>query len=352
MGDKIELNKKSEKGTHYYSPPHQTSGKSIMSSLLDSEPNYEENFFQQSLPQYYRAVLKDFRKITHSFISFNLIYLSLFTVQVTLFFTFLPFLSKSSLFAVSLISLFLTCFSYFVLLFYFQAKKPEQIVELKERFLISCRQIITIPKGEAQHHLSLAEALSKLAAYLHDYEKNFYQVPKIFTPLANLICSFSTRCYKEDVYQMKLNLLQAAVDEHLMQIRVTPTDLEVHASLAATYVSLSKLYQNNDDEENFRGCAKLAIEEFSILNQYAPNDPWVHEQLALGYKELGMPLDELREVETLLKLRAQDREILFRLGNLYFKQGLNAKGLRVYEELKKANYKKAEDLIRSYGSFS
>jgi hypothetical protein len=35
---------------------------------------------------------------------------------------------------------------------------------------------------------------------------------------------------------------------------------------------------------------------------------------------------------------------------IYFEQGQNAKGLQVYEELKKANYKKAEDLIAIYGT--
>jgi tetratricopeptide (TPR) repeat protein len=147
---------------------------------------------------------------------------------------------------------------------------------------------------------------------------------------------------------MKLLLLESAISEHLQQIRATPTDLEVHASLASTYVALSKILK----DEKYKTTARLAIEEFRILSHYAPNDPWVHEQLAVGYRDLGMPEEEMREVETLLKLRASDKEILYRLGTLYFKQNMNAKGLQVYEELKRANFKKAEDLINSYGSFS
>lgn len=72
----------------------------------------------------------------------------------------------------------------------------------------------------------------------------------------------------------------------------------------------------------------------------------------MGYRDLGMPEEETLEIETLLKLRPQDKEILYRLGALYFSQGLNAKGLRTYEELKKANFRKAEDLIGSYGTLS
>ena len=71
--------------------------------------------------------------------------------------------------------------------------------------------------------------------------------------------------------------------------------------------------------------------------------------MASGYRDLGLPEEEIKEMEILLKLRPQDKEILFRLGSLYFSQGLNAMGLQVYEELKQTNFKKAEDLISTYG---
>lgn len=335
-----------------------------MSTQLENDREFDDAFFQHNLPQYYRSTLRDFRRITHSFVSFNLIYSVLFAIELTLFFLFLPVFSQSAVLAFALGGLFLTCFSYFVLLFYFQAKKPEQLIFLRNQLLNSCRQLLPLPPGEAQHHLSLAEALSKLAAYLHDFEWNFYKTPRFLNVFSGLISRFSAYCYWEDVFKMKLLLLHAAVDEHLRQIRSTPTDLEVHASLANTYVALSKIYSLPDSrggryqknkalfEEKFRSAAKLAIEEFRILSQYAPNDPWVHEQLAVGYRDLGMPEEEVREVETLLKLRPQDKEILFRLGMLYFEQGQNAKGLQVYEELKQANFKKGEDLIAVYGTLT
>ncbi len=320
-----------------------------MSTQIEDQA-FDDAFFQHNLPQYYRAIIRNFRKVTHSFVTFNLLYLLLFTLELSSFFFFLPFLTKSTIFAFSLGAIFLTCFSYFVLLFYYQARKPEQLVSLKDQFLQSCRQILTASPGETQHHLSLADALSKLAGYLHDFEWNFYKTPKFLSPLSRAISRFSAYCYGEDVYKMKLLLLQAAIEEHLKQVRTTPTDLEVHASLAGTYVALSKVYKTAEVEKEFCQTARLAIEEFSILNHYAPNDPWVHEQLAMGYRDLGMHEEEMREVETLLSLRSQDKEILYRLGSLYFKQGLNAKGLQIYEELKRANYKKAEDLIASYGT--
>ncbi len=344
------LKKIPEQRTRYRTKAPINLASNLMSIQPDSETEFDDTFFQRNLPQYYRVVLKEFRRTTHSFVTFNLLFGCLFFIEIALFFSSLPFLSKSALFAFALGGIFLTGFTYFVLLFYYQAKKPEQLCALKNQFLQSCRQALPIPPGEAQHHLSLAEALSKLANYLEDFEKRFYTVPTIFSFLSSAISRFSTHCYGKDVFKMKELLLEDAVEEHLKQIRNTPTDLEVHASLANTYVYLSKLYKSAHLNDPFTKMAHLAMEEFSILSQYAPNDPWVHEQLAAGYRDLGMVEEEIREVETLLQLRAQDKEILYRLGSLYFAQGRNAKGLQVYDELKKANFKKAEDLVASYGT--
>lgn len=312
---------------------------------------------QQQFSHCYRNVLEQFRRISRSFVNFNLLFALLFSTELFLLLLFLPFLSHSAIFAFALGGLFLTCFSYFVLLFYYQARKPEQLHELKEQFLQSCRQLLPAPSGTAQHHLSLSEALVKLSQYLQDFESNFYNAS--FSFLSPLMTRFSSLCHWKDVFQMKQWLLQAAVEEHLKQIRATPIDLEVHTSLAHVYIALSKLYRTLpqtaskweiDMKEKCRVASQRAIEEFKILSHYAPNDPWVHEQLASGYCDLGLIEDEMREIELLLKLRPQDKEILFRLGTLYFQQGLNAKGLQIYEELKAANFKKAEMLIASYGS--
>lgn len=359
MTEKMKsLLRKNSKGiTHYVS--QSTSGRRIsMSTILekDAHPSFDDTYFQHNLPNYYRNAIKQFRKASSSFVNFNIGFSALIAAEVALFMFFLPFLSRTAFLAFALGGLFLTCFSYIVLLFYHQAKKPEQFTDLKENFLRSCRQLLPLPPGVAQHHLSIAEVATKFSHYLQDYELNFYKVPAALQFLAPAIGRFSAYCYREDVFRMKQLLLDAAVDEHLKQIRSTPTDLEVHASLATSYVSLSRLYRESSSKksaelflEKFKIYSRLAIEEFTILSQYAPNDPWIHDQLAQGYKDLGMPEEEIREVEILLKLRPQDKEILFRLGILYFEQGSNAKGLQIYEELKKANFKKAEDLISSYG---
>jgi len=340
-----------------------------MATQLDNDPLLSQRgeYFQHVLPNYYRSVLKKFRKIARSFIHFNCGFLALVGLEITLFGAFFPLLSQSVLFALALSVLFLTCFSYCVLLFYFQAKKPEQLLSLKEEFLQSCKTLLSTPEGTAEHHLSIAEALSRLSSYLQEFEWDLYKVPSILQFSSQQISRFSAYCYWEDVFKMKQLLLEAAIVEHIKQIRITPTDLEVHASLANTYVTLSKLYRSPFSSANHPKINKLkalqalfedksilysrlAMEEFKILSQYAANDPWVHEQMAMGYKDLCLPEEEIAQVEILRKLRPQDKEILYRLGSLYFSQGLNAKGLLIYEELKKTNFKKAEDLISSYGT--
>jgi tetratricopeptide (TPR) repeat protein len=103
-------------------------------------------------------------------------------------------------------------------------------------------------------------------------------------------------------------------------------------------------------DRKFRDAAECAMEEFKILNDYAPHDPWVHAQLAYSYHDLQMYQEEIAEYEIIFKLCPDDKETMFKLGMLYFQQGLNAKGLRIYEELKRSHYKKAENLIKYYGS--
>ncbi|MBF8263582.1 MAG: hypothetical protein HW387_1247 [Parachlamydiales bacterium] len=327
---------------------------------------FDDSYFQQNLPQVYRATLQQFRRVTASFVFFNFLFLALFVSELLFFLIFLPFLMQSTLLAISLSGLFLTIFSYFVLHFYYAAKKPEQLVQLKTEFISSCRQLTGATLSESSHHLAIAAALTRLATYLEDFEWQFYRLPALLKTFSRPLSQLSAFCHWQDVLRFKQILIYAAIDEHLHQIRLTPTDLEAHASLANTYIALSKLFiepnrspnpsafQKRKDSFNeyFRIAARLAIDEFQILNHYAPNDPWIHEQLARGYRELSMPQEELTEVETLIRLRPQDNELLLRLGTLYFEQGHNAKGLKIYEELKQAHFHKADDLIASYGKLS
>lgn len=328
---------------------------------------FTEAAFQEALPQTYRKIIREFKKTTKQFVFFNISFALLILTEIALFGIFLPTLGGSYILAFALGGIFLTCFSYLIFLFYLQAKKPEQLALIRDRLVRSCKQVLSLPYGPAEHHLSIATVLVKLSAYLQDFEWQVYHIPKWLGRVASSIQRLAAYCHWKDVFQMKELLLHAAIEEHLAQIRNTPTDLEVHASLASTYVALSQIYlepkrggevhprahyyqkQQTVFQETFRKAAELAMEEFQILNHYAPNDPWVHEQLAVGYRDLQLPQQEINEVEILLQLKPHDHDILFRLGTLYFEQGQNAKGLQVYEKLKKAQYSQADLLISSYG---
>ncbi len=355
-----------EKGDkRIYSTGKFTNFSSVVMSTQLRNSDFDDSSFQQNLPQVYRAVLRQFRSVTATFVLFNLLFIAFFTAELLLLILFLPFLMQTAWLALSLSGLFLTIFSYFVLLFYYQAKKPDQLDQLKDLFISSCRQLAGNSAGEPQHHLTIAAALTKLSTYLEDFEWQFYRIPRFLQSLNRPLSSLSAYCHWQDVFRFKQILLHAAIEEHLCQIRFAPTDLEVHASLANTYVALSKIFVEpkrspnpaafRRNKETFDGsfqiAARLANEEFKILNHYAPNDPWVHEQLARNYGDLQMPKEEMNEIETLLKLRPQDQDLMMRLGSLYFEQGLNANGLQIYQELKAAHFQKADDLIIAYGRY-
>jgi tetratricopeptide (TPR) repeat protein len=226
-------------------------------------------------------------------------------------------------------------------------------------------------EGVPEYHLTLANALSKFSSYMNEMEYAYYRPPEwleVFTPAME---KFSCWSFWKDVFSMRECLLTRSIEEHIRLVKCEPTNLEVHAALANAYVLLSNLYSDparSDycDEERwypperfseeiewkFRQTAERAIEEFQILNDYAPDDPWVHAQLAYSYHDLNMPEQEIKEYETILRLRSGDKETLFKLGMLYFQQGHNAKGLKVYEELKRSHYKKAESLIKFYGAYT
>jgi tetratricopeptide (TPR) repeat protein len=294
-------------------------------------------------------------------------FFALFAFEILIFGFFFPFFTHSSFTAVILGAFALSLFTYFVIWFYFQTKKPLELNALQERFLESCRQVTPSPQGAAEHHLSIAQSALRLISHLQDLEYTYYQMPswlKLSSLWARKISHFF---HHEDVFLMKEKLLQSAVDEHVEQIKITPTDLEVHASLANVYVLLAKLYSEGKKEEEFfplfpkrkeeavlekkfQFSAQRAIEELKILSDYAPNDPWVHAQLAQCYRTLEKKEAEAEQYEKMIRLSPSDNEMYFRLGILYFELGYNSKGLRVFEELKKRHYQKISELLSYYGS--
>ena len=175
----------------------------------------------------------------------------------------------------------------------------------------------------------------------------------------------------KDLLKIKEMLLLSSIEEHIRLIKEKPADLEAHASLASNYVALATLYQDpkkltlNEDlcwtppeyesdemRKKFEMALERALEEYHIIDEYAPQDPWVHAQRAALYKELEQPEEEQIEYEKILEMDPHNDEILLRLGGLYFRKGETAKGLKIYDQLQGTDEEKALELINQYDAYS
>lgn len=331
----------------------------------------DKTIYQDQLSKVLQPIFREFDGVIKRYVAFNIFFLLLCFAESALLAFFLLSVAPSLMLALLISSIFFTVFSYFTLRTYFQTKKPEQITLIKDEFVEKAKSLIGYKEGSIDHHVALASACCKLANRLHAREYMFYRPPRFISSLVPVMERCSCWWHWEDVQYFKEQLLQESVYEHIKRVKCEPTSLEGHASLANAYVMLSGLYidprkmEGYDDdrwipdekygevsEMKFRGIAERAIEEFKILSEYAPDDPWVHSQLAYSYHDLQMPQEEIKEYEAIQKLVPSDKDNLYKLGVLYFQQGFNAKGLRVFEDLKRSHYfSKADSLIKFYGSY-
>lgn len=342
----------------------------MMMESQESLFSFDKSLFNEEIKKLCHKSMATIDFILQRGLYFNFAFIALEVFEFFLLVFFSSLIFKSSFFAVCLALFFLTLFSHFVLRLYLQAQKPEQFLLVRNDYIHACKKLINYQEVIAEHHMALASSVCRLAELLHEREYHYYHLPASLDLFSPTVEKFSAWWHWQDIHRMKELLLQASIEEHVKLVKCEPTNLEVHATLANAYVMLSSLYVDPRKEEGFdeerwvsperyssemhlkfRQTAQRAIEEFKILNDYAPDDPWVHVQLAYSYHDLQMPHEEIKEYETILKLRPEDHDTLFKLGMLYFQQGMNSSGLRVYEQLKESNYKKAENLIKFYGSY-
>jgi tetratricopeptide (TPR) repeat protein len=324
--------------------------------------------YQEQIRQACDAAVDHFDRVINGHFRFHALFLVLAIGELSALILFLSSLLHRPMLAITLATFFLTAFSYFVLRLYYQAKKPEQLLIVRDNFILLAKQVIGYQEGIPEHYHALANGLSHLASQLQDREYTYHRPPLWLGSLNPSLEKMSCWTHWEEVHAMQELLLLAAIDEHLKLVRCEPTDLEVHAGLANSYVMLSSLYIDprglagydedhwippgrcsEEMQETFRVVAERACQEFHIMSAFAPNDPWVHAQLAYSYRDLGMVEEEIHEFETIRLLCPDDRDSLFKLGVCYFKAGRNADGLRVYEALRYDAPKQAADLIRFYG---
>jgi len=337
----------------------------------ESSQPYTQCASNDQLKHLLASVSLRFECLIKAYVKFHLFFLILGSIEIVLMAIFFTYLVQSALLAFSLALVFVTFFSFFILRLYMQTQKPDQLKELHDQYVEACKRNLGYLEGYPDHHIALANACCKLANGLHGKEYEMFSFPS-WTGLKKRGSLEKFNCWWlwQDVHKMKELLLQSGVEEQLKLVKCQPTSSHTHAALANAYVMLSGLYANPAKiegydadrwlpeerfssiiEEKFRLTAGRAIEEFKIISAYAPHDPWVHKQLAYSYHDLQMPEEEIKEYETILDLDPSDKETLYKLGVLYFQQGLNAQGLQVYENLKQIKSKKADQLINYYGSY-
>src|SRR3990172_13210846 len=125
---------------------------------------FQPPLFQEKIEKYAQATLKRFRAMTRREALFHLLFSLLSLTEIVFFITFFSFFTHTSILAFTLAGFFLTAFTYLILLFFFQAKKPEQFLQLQKAFTEKCRELVPYPLGSAQHHLTIAHAFYRFLA--------------------------------------------------------------------------------------------------------------------------------------------------------------------------------------------
>lgn len=305
-----------------------------------------------------------FRQLLNSYTLFHASFFLVAFIETSFFFLSFINYKESVAFIITLASMVLTIFSYLILNYYFQGKKNEQFSDLKTQFIQSCKKHVTSSLSEEEVHLTIAKHAFQLAFSLGQKRIYALSLPP-FEFFKDVLIKGRFLMHFKDVLTMQELLMQLSLDEYMHILKIEPTDLAIHTSLANVYMTLSKIYETPQEltsifsdklfkklhlSEKIELSTKCAIEELTILDDLAPNDPWTHAQLASCFHQLEKWDDELSEYEILSNLRSKDKEILLRLGILYFKLGKTAKGLLTYESLKKVDAKYADHLISHYQS--
>ncbi|HEX4838967.1 MAG TPA: hypothetical protein VFU89_00815 [Rhabdochlamydiaceae bacterium] len=314
-----------------------------------------------------------FQHLTRRYAFFHILFFSFFVCELIALLLFLPFLAKSFLLATLVAATFLTAFSYFVLKFYFQTKKPEQFLILRDTFVQNCQQLFMMTSDFVESRRGFLQAIYQLIHCLEGQEHQFYRIPKSLETLAPLAQKFSVWCHFGDVHLMKELLHTYCLRTQLDWVKTHPTDLDLHRAIATGYMALYKIYQNPAHQNvhqgkptysfiakeyasqemmmKFQKAAQCALEELKIVIHTIPHDTWALAQLAAVYHDLDQKEEERKTYEALIQHSPHEREARLRLGILYFQLGFMAHGLKVYEDLRRMNDPQADELVRHYDLF-
>lgn len=294
-----------------------------------------------------------FKRVSRYYSLFHLTFIGLAVLQLVAFLLFFSFFTRSAFLGISIGVIFFTGFAYFVLHFYFQGKKPEEFTSVKQDYLENCKKAISHSLHSPEYQHALTYHLYQLVDSLEEGKNPYYPLPEAFKSLGVFLEKLGVWTYAKQAHQMKEILLLEVVQAQLALVKRDPTDIKVHAGLAGAYRNLGNLYAKEVSEkaqERFSTYMQLVLEEFRIIAYFAPDIPSVYSELAQTYHVLKMPSEELKSYQKLRELLPQDKNVLLRLGELYFEQRARAEALKIYEELLAIDSIYAERLIANYAS--
>lgn len=311
--------------------------------------------------------LKHFKKILRSYVLFHSVFALIFILESVFLITLYYLKETSSLFAIGIFSLVLTLFSYLVLIFYVQAKKPEQLKQLKDWFLSVCKKSLSEEMSQIDYHLFLAQAMYTFALFFQAKELPVYFSSIPIPSIQRLTKKCSYLWHWKDFQKIKEILLLDCIYQHLSLLKYEPTNLEVHASLGNSYLTLASVYKSMHREgfsheepssldelqesllKSFKNAITKAIEEYKIIHFSSDHeDPWVLAQLATCYHELEMYDQEIEHFEKILEISDFNHEVMLRLAYLYFQEGRNAHAFKLYKIIKETDPVKATELFDYY----
>ncbi len=276
-------------------------------------------------------------------------------IALLLFLFFFSSLAESFLIAIAIACFFFVCVIYFVLRLYFYEQKPRQFIAIRDQYLAACRRLLDsdgLSLAQAAEHAAQRLDWKSFSSALSIRVPQPFQKNLIQTLIQEQLDRLSHALYWKDVHYVKELFLLASTNACLQRVKQAPTTIEAHTALASAYTTLASHYSLSPNcTEKFKQSAQRAIEELNILKEYEPNSAWVYKQLALNFQALKMPLQELQAYETYTQLCPTDLEALVTLGTLYFQQGINSKGLKIYERLRVQNPSLANTLIHHYGAW-
>ncbi len=302
-----------------------------------------------------------FDRLSSFHLLFHISCILLLSLQILLFVGLLVYQPKSPYVAGLLFSCILTLFSYLILLFYYQAKKPQDFQDLRRYFIQACRKEIEEQRPNQEEHLFLAKAAESLTGKLA--KNQFY-----FTKNSSF-SSFIRLLRFKDVEKMQELLMYAAIQEHIEKIKLDPLDAETHLSLAKSYLAMYRLYQSPFEEPLSRfwivqrviqtekrqkrvdASLLLAMEELKIGLSNKVDDGWALLELANCYEALNHKESELETLKKLQLLHNVDDSLLLRIGKIYFTLGKIAEGLEIFSLLKNRNVHLSFELIDSYNAY-